>query len=265
MSTSWDPGQYGKYGGLRLRPALELLARVDVDAPENVYDLGCGVGEIARLMADRWPGARVVGSDRSDAMLEKARAAGPSRVHWQVDDAAAWEPDTPADVIFSNAMLHWIEGHAALFPRLANALRVGGVLAVQMPLSWSEPSHRLIRETLADGNHGRGYGSPALRARMGRRWVENADFYYDCLRPICSEIDIWETRYVQVLSGADPVLAWVKGTGLRPVLDELDGAELDGFLDEYAARLREAYPERPGGETLYPFPRLFLVARRAGP
>ncbi len=262
MSATWDPRQYEQYGGLRLRPALELLERVQVDDPRQVYDLGCGVGEIARIMADRWPAAHVVGSDRSEAMLEKARDAGPTRVTWKVEDAAMWAPEAPADVIFSNAMLHWIEGHRTVFPRLAGALVKGGVLAVQMPLSWPEPSHQLMRATLADGNGGRGYGDDALRTRMGRRWVESADFYYDCLRPSCSEVDIWQTTYVQVLTGTDPVLEWVKGSGLRPVLDALDGEERDGFLEEYASRLREAYPTRAGGETLYPFPRLFIVARR---
>lgn len=262
MSTSWDPRQYKHYGGLRLRPALELFERIDVDGPRNVYDLGCGVGEIARLMADRWPDAQVVGSDSSEAMIEKARAAGESRVRWTVEDASKWSAPQPADVIYANAMLHWLPGHDTIFPHLCEQLRPGGVLAVQMPLSWPEPSHRLMRETLAAGNAGRGYGDAALRAKMDRRWVDDADAYYDILKPRCAEIDIWETRYVQVLDGEDPVLEWVKGSGLRPILDALEGSELEGFLAEYGARLREAYPRRAAGETLYPFPRLFIVARR---
>ena len=119
-----------------------------------------------------------------------------------------------------------------------------------------------MRETLATGNSGQGYGADELRARMGRRWVEDADFYYDHLRPHCGEVDIWETRYVQILEGEDPVLEWVKGSGLRPVLDALEGVEREGFLSEYASRLREAYPRRSRGETLFPFARLFIVARR---
>lgn len=262
MGTSWDPRQYKHYGGLRLRPALELFERIDVDRPRRVYDLGCGVGEIARLMAERWPDAQVVGSDSSAAMIEKARAAGASRVQWVVEDAATWAAPQPVDVIYSNAMLHWLPRHDTVFPRLVEQLRPGGVLAVQMPLSWPEPSHRLMRETLAAGNGGKGYGDATLREQMDRRWVDDADAYYDLLKSRCSEIDIWETRYLQVLEGEDPVLEWVKGTGLRPILDALQDAELEGFLAEYAARLREAYPPRAGGETLYPFPRLFLVARR---
>ena len=262
MATTWDPTQYDRYGDHRLRPALELLGRVHVESPRTVFDLGCGAGEIARIMAERWPDASVVGCDSSEAMLAKARAAGPSRVSWQVQDARTWQPGEPADVVYSNAMLHWIEGHDTLFPRLVRSLRAGGVLAVQMPLSWPEPSHRLMREILAEGNGGRGYGDDALRAQLGRRWVEDAEVYYDLLRPLCSQIDIWETRYVQELRGADPVLEWVKGSGLRPVLDALHGDELDGFLSEYRGQLREAYPRRSGGETLYPFPRLFVVVRR---
>lgn len=262
MGTTWDPGQYQRYGGHRLRPALELLERIEIEAPRVVYDLGCGAGEIARIMAERWPEAHVFGVDSSEAMVAKARAAGPSRVEWRVEDAATFSPDEPVDVLYSNAMLHWIPEHREIFPHLAGTLRAGGVLAVQMPLSWPEPSHRLLRETLAHGNGGRGYGTDALRARVGRRWVEDADVYYDLLRPLCGDIDVWETRYLQVLAGADPVLEWVKGSGLRPVLDALDGDACESFLAEYSERLRQAYPPRSGGETLYPFPRLFLVARR---
>lgn len=262
MSTTWDPGQYARYGGLRLRPALELLSRVEIDDPKLVYDLGCGGGEIARILADRWPDADVVGSDSSEDMLAKARSAGPSRVRWERQDVATWAPPSSIDLLYSNAMLHWVEPHREIFPRLVAGLRAGGVLAVQMPLSWDEPSHRLMRETLSDGNSGRGYGDDALRARMGRRWVEDPDFYYDLLAPLCSEVDLWQTRYFQVLEGDDPVLEWVKGTGLRPILDALGEGDREAFLTDYGARLREAYPKRSAGETLFPFPRLFLVARR---
>ena len=262
LSTAWDPSQYARFGGLRLRPALELLARVDLEEPRIVYDLGCGGGEVARILAERWPEADVVGSDSSEEMLAKARAAGPSRVRWERQDVRTWAPPDPADLIYSNAMLHWVENHEEVLPRLAQALRTGGVLAVQMPLSWPEPSHRLMRETLADGNGGRGFGDDVLRSQMARRWVEDTDAYYDWLAPFCSEIDVWETRYFQVLTGDDPVLEWVKGTGLRPILEGLAGDERAAFLAEYAERLRTAYPRRAGGETLFPFPRLFLVARR---
>ena len=258
--TTWNPGQYAKFGDHRLRPALELLERVPLVGPEVVYDFGCGTGQVTALMAERWPGATVYGLDNSAQMLDKARSL-PVRVQWIEADIAEWKPEVAPDLIYSNATLQWLAGHDALFPRLAGFLRPGGCLAVQMPLSWPAPSHRLMRETLANGGpDGAPIGPESLGEVVGRNWVEPAARYYDLLAGIATSIDIWETEYLQVLSGDDPVLEWVSATGLRPILNGLDDADRTVFLEAYRARLREAYPARPDGHTLYPFGRLFIVA-----
>lgn len=258
--TRWDPAQYRKFSDHRLRPALELLARVPLESPGVISDLGCGAGEVTRIMAARWPEATVCGLDSSKDMLAKARAGG-GGVEWIEADVASWTPAKPADLIYSNATLHWLKDHRTLFPQLAGFLNTGGCLAVQMPLSFDAPSHRLMRETLADGGEGgRPLGSPELRAAVARRWVEDAGAYYDLLADRVRRLDIWTTEYLQVLDGEDPVLEWVKATGLRPVLNGLEDAERERFLDLYRRRLRNAYPQKPNGKTLYPFPRLFIVA-----
>lgn len=258
--TCWDPGQYLKFADHRLRPALELLSRINLAAPQTIYDLGCGAGNITRMIAERWPSAAVYGVDNSAEMLEQA-AAAPGPVRWRRADIEGWEPEAPPDLIFSNATLQWLTGHRDLFPRLLGYLRPGGVLAVQMPLSWDAPSHRLMRTTLADGaGDGRGFGTAELRQGMERNWVEAPEVYYDLLAGAAGGVDIWATEYLQVLAGADPVLEWVKGTGLRPVLNALEERERAAFLAAYARRLREQYPARADGRTLYPFRRLFIVA-----
>lgn len=258
--TAWSPAQYLKFGGHRLRPALELLDRVPLAAPDVVYDLGCGPGEVTRLMAERWPSAAVSGLDNSPQMIEKA-SEETSRVEWIEADIGDWVPAEAPDLIYSNATLHWVPDHALLFPRLLSFVRRGGCLAVQMPLSWDLPSHRLMRATLADGGpNGSPLGSAELREAVGRRWVEDAEYYYDLLAGSAGSLDIWETEYLQVLEGEDPVLEWVKSTGLRPILNGLAAAERDLFLATYAQRLRETYPMRADGHTLYPFRRLFIVA-----
>lgn len=148
--TSWDPLQYQKFADHRLRPALELLDRVTLTAPPLIYDLGCGSGEVTRLLAKRWPEARIVGLDSSKEMLATA-ASEPGNIPWVEADIRHWQPEAAPDLIYSNATLQWLEGHQELFPRLLGFLNPGGCLAVQMPLSWALPSHRLMRETLADG------------------------------------------------------------------------------------------------------------------
>ena len=262
-AVTWDPARYSRFTDARLRPALDLLSRVSLDAPRRIYDLGCGTGDITRIIATRWPRAAVTGTDLSAEMLEVA-AGEESRIGWEQIDVRAWKPPAPADLIYSNAMLHWVPDHDNLIRRLAGFLAPGGVLAIQMPLSWQEPSHRLMREVLATGGPGATpLGSAELRTRMGTQPVATPAYYHELLAPELNDIDIWETRYLQVLSGDDPVLEWVSGTALRPILEGLDQADLARFLEVYREKLRAAYPARPNGVTLFPFPRLFIVATRA--
>ncbi len=138
---------------------------------------------MARAMADRWPAAEVTGSDLSPEMLTEA-ATVPSRVSWEIGDVRNWQPDRGHDVIYSNAVLHWVDDHAELLPRLVSYLNPGGVLAIQMPLSWHEPSHQLMRATLATGGPGGSpLGDPALRQRYERPPVESPGWYHTILEP----------------------------------------------------------------------------------
>ena len=235
-----------------------------------VFDLGCGPGNITQKIADRFLNARVYGIDNSTEMLERARAETTSnpaseQIQWVHGDISSLDvvelAGSAADIMYSNAALHWLDDHEHLFPHLVSNLRVGGVLAVQMPMSYDCASHRLLRSCLTDSA---GTGSPraeSLLERMQQPPILDAERYYDLLSATC-EVDLWETTYWQELTGEDPVLDWVRGTALRPVLEQLEGPELDEFLARYARKLREAYPVRANGTTLFRFPRLFLTARR---
>jgi trans-aconitate 2-methyltransferase len=257
-SPTWDAAQYLRFAGERMRPAVDLLHRIPAElAPRRVIDLGCGTGEITLALKARWPQAEVTGLDSSAAMLEKARGLG-GEVAWLQADIAGWSSAQPFDLIFSNAALQWLDGHEALFPRLLAALAPRGVLAVQMPRNFAAPSHRLMRETAADGPW-RERLSGVLRTEP----VLPPERYYDLLAPLAAELDLWETEYLHVLGGETPVLDWVKGTGLRPLLDALtDADERAAFTARYQERLARAYPRRSDGRTLFPFRRLFLVAKR---
>ena len=259
--SHWDPNQYLKFADHRLRPALELLERVPLPEPHEIYDLGCGSGHVTRLMSQRWPSADIWGIDQSPEML--AQAAGElSPVNWMEADIRDWVPRGAPDLIYSNATLQWLDGHGELFPRLMSYVGPGGCLAVQMPLSWDLPSHQLMRSTLESaGPGGVRIGNVAVLTAVRRRWVEDAQIYYDLLSPLARRLDIWETEYLQLLTGEDAVLEWVKGTGLRPILNGLDEVDRQVFLDSYRQALRDAYPQRQGGTTLYPFRRLFIVAQ----
>lgn len=254
---AWDPAQYLKFAGPRLRPALDLLQRIDVEAPATVYDLGAGVGNVTRLIAARWPDADIVGVDSSAEMLAKAAAENP-RIAWRQADLGTWRPDRPADVIYSNAALHWLDGHDRLLPGLLAGLAPGGVLAVQMPRNFGARSHTSITETALDGPW-----QAALEPLLRPSPVAAPEFYYDLLAPLAASLDIWETEYLQVLEGANPVKEWTKGTWLSPLLAALEEPQRSRFEAVYGERVAAAYPPRGDGKTLFPFRRMFLIATAA--
>jgi trans-aconitate 2-methyltransferase len=255
--VAWDPRQYGRYADERSRPFADLTARVRASAPAYVVDLGCGDGARTATLAARWPGATVVGVDASADMLaagDAARAAGVELRHCRIED---WRADRRVDVLVSNAAFHWVPGHAELLPGLVAALAPGGELAFQVPANFGAPSHVLLSELRR---------SPRWRGRVGAGAdrtppVLEPGEYLDRLAALGCAVDAWETTYLHVLTGEDPVLEWVRGTALRPVLARLSPAEAKEFEAEYGARLRAAYPPGPEG-TVLPFRRIFVVARR---
>lgn len=257
--ASWDPEQYERYRAYRVRPADDLLARLPPElSPREVWELGCGAGEQAAALAARYPDARVRGLDSSAEMLAAARARS-GRVEWVQGDIAAFAPETAPDLIFTNAALQWLPHHEALFPRLVELLAPGGLFACQVPVSHGEIWHVQLRETAAQPR----WAGKLADARPLQP-VAAPGAYYDWVSPL-AEVDIWTTTYLHALAGDDPVVEWMKGTGLRPYLDLLpEPGERAAFLDAYRARTRATFPKRADGVTLFPFPRLFILARRRG-
>jgi trans-aconitate 2-methyltransferase len=257
--AAWDPTTYLRYAGERARPFADLLARVRHEAPSVVVDLGCGEGALTASLAHRWPAARVIGVDSSAEMLAAAHAhAVPERVSFELGDLRDWRATRPVDVLVSNAAMHWVPGHADLLRRWAAELAPGGELAVQVPGNFRAPTHTLLTEICR---------SPRWSARVAAiaprpDAVLEPVGYLDVLTDAGLDADVWETTYLHVLRGADPVLGWVRGTVLRPVLAELDAGEAEELTTAYAAALRSAYPERPDGTTVLPFRRIFVVGRR---
>lgn len=259
----WDPVQYLKYGDERRRPAADLIARIPLDTAARIVDLGCGAGNVTRLLAERWRDARVTGVDNSAAMLTRAREAteGDPRFEWLEADLATWLPREPVDLVFSNAALHWLDGHALLFPRLFAKVAPGGALAAQMPANHGAPSHTLLAE-VADSARWRSRLASLVRPAP----VAPAATYFGLLAGAAHQIDAWTTEYLHVLPAASdnvhPVVAWTRGTTLTPFLAALDGSEQRAFLRDYTARIELAYPPLVDGRVLFAFRRLFVVAVR---
>ncbi len=254
LQQGWDPSRYAAFRGLRLRPALDLLAQVPDLPAGDVVDLGCGDGAAAGPLRLRFPERRLLGLDGSAEML--ARAAGyDAKVQ---ADIAGWQADSPPALIFSNAVLQWLPDHAALMPRLAGLLSPDGVLAVQMPRNHLAPSHALLRDTAArlfpDLFSTAGYVPP----------VQDPAFYRGLLAPL-GRVTLWETEYLQELAPAaagHPVRAFTESTAMLPFLDRLTRDEGAVLTAAYDAALAAAYPLLPEGGALFPFRRLFFICQR---
>lgn len=252
----WDPATYMEFAAERTRPAADLLARVPHQKPFRVVDLGCGPGNSTALLAACWPEAQVLGVDASIPMIETA-SASTLTAQFVVGDFESWEPPAPPDVIFANAAFQWSRDPIALARRYFAHLAPGGVLAVQVPQNFDQPSHVLMREVASNG--------PWADKLEDARWYDpggfarGADFARALPR---ARRDIWTTEYLHILRGPDPVFRWMAGTGLRPFLERLEGEERAAFEDAIMTRFAAAYPLEKDGSTYFPFRRLFLVAAR---
>jgi trans-aconitate 2-methyltransferase len=253
---SWSAAQYSKFEVERNRPILDLLAQITRTDVSTAADLGCGPGNSTQLLQRRFPAARMVGIDSAPDMIAAARTRLPG-LDFEEVDIAGWAHPGHFDLILANASLQWVPDHRNLFPRLLRRLGSGGVLAVQMPDNLDEPAHRLMRTIAADGP----WAAKLAAAAAARAERQSAGWYYGLLRGAAETVDVWQTTYTHALAGgADAVVEWFKGTGLRPFLGPLDDAERQMFLGRYRAAIAEAYPPLPDGTVLLPFPRLFILA-----
>lgn len=251
MSHVWDPDRYLTYADERGRPFVELVARIGAASPRTVVDLGCGPGHLTSLLADRWPGSSVVGVDSSAEMIAASRD---DRIRFEVGDLRSWTG--PVDVLVSNATLQWVPEHLDLLPRLVGQVNPGGWLAFQVPANFEEPSHTIRTELAAEAPyaaHTQGVAVPSSHPPAT---------YLDALAGLGCAVDVWETTYLHVLTGPDPVFTWVSGTGARPTLQALPDDLRPAFEAEFKRRLSEAYPEQEYGVVL-PFRRTFAVAQVA--
>lgn len=255
--SEWNPKLYMQFQNERTQPAIDLISRLDVSDPQTIIDLGCGPGNSTEMLRRRWPEAKITGLDSSSEMIEAAKTNYPQET-WFLSDLATWKTDTPCDIVFSNAALHWLPGHDKLVTHLLDQVAPGGALAFQIPTSSKSLLHPLILQT-ADEVQWR----TQMAAAKNVMTSESPAFYYDALQDKTSSLAIWETEYCHVMENHAAILEWISSTRLRPFLDCLDGEDQKArFNALLAERLHAAYPTQKDGKVLFPFRRLFVIAYR---
>jgi len=261
-SPSWNPEQYLKFAAERARPFADLIARVPTARPRAIVDLGCGAGNVTRTLLDRWPDAHVLGVDRSPEMIAAAAQHASERLAFTVGDLTTWQPAGPVDLIVSNAALHWVPEHVHRFPMWIADLAPGGSLAFQVPANADRRAAAALDAITGSPRWSSFFGSVHRAGALAENpdGVRTPDVYADILGNLGCAVDAWETTYLHVLPGDDPVVEWFRGSGLRPYLDALDPDLRSEFLAEVRAAFRDVFPRRAYG-TVLPFRRIFVVAQ----
>lgn len=266
MSNKWNCETYSRFLDLRTRPARDLLAAIPSDfQPKIVYDLGCGPGNSTILLKQRWPNARVIGTDNSVEMLNTARKSYPE-IEFIEQDIAHFSPkeEHKIDCLFANASLQWLPDHETLFPQLLRYVDSGGIFAIQMPNNFHSFTHQTILRVLENSSH----ACLIKNLRYGNLTKPLYDLtsYYDLFFKIgIKEIQIWETKYFQEMQDHQDIFNWVKGTALTPILSSMDDASKEWFQKEYVKSISTKYPKQANGKVLLPFQRIFMAGKVLSP
>lgn len=199
MAHSWDPQVYLRFGDERGRPFFDLMSRVGAEAPTRVVDLGCGPGNLTATLRQRWPSAEVHGVDASAKMIRDAQRLADDRLSFEVADLRSFDAAGPVDVLASNATLQWVPGHLGLLESLVGQLAPGGWLALQVPGNFEAPVHALLSDLARDPRFA------AHTKDVQYPESHDADEYLTALAGMGCRVDAWETTYLHVLSGPDPV------------------------------------------------------------
>ena len=255
--SNWNAAHYLKYGDERTRAAADLAARIELDAPKTIADLGCGPGNSTQILWTRWPHCDVLGVDNSSEMIETAKQSFPEQ-NWLLADLSDWTPANRMDLIYSNAALQWLPNHDVLIRHLFTMVAPGGALAFQIPSATYATVRKLIHDISRDSTWTERMDGPRNALTM-----EDPSFYYDALVAGATRLDIWETEYNHVLDSKESIVDWIESTGLRPFLAALDDDnECNAFLTELHRRVSVAYESRADGKVLFPFRRIFVIAYR---
>lgn len=253
---TWNSELYLQFANERTQPSIDLISRIQLE-PLRIVDLGCGPGNSTAMLRQRWQQADIMGIDNSPDMIAAAAKTYPAE-QWILADIATWEADTPFDLVFSNATLHWLPDHACLFPHLFAQVAPGGALAIQIPAAQQSPLRQVALEVASDPTW-----SHRMNAAYHAQTRETPSFYYDLMQPIATRLEMWETEYYHVMDSPQAIVTWFRGSGLRPFLEALeDETQKQRFEQQLLDGYTQAYPPQKDGRILFPFRRLFLIAYR---
>lgn len=252
----WNPDLYLKFDKERTQPSIDLVSRITIHKPSRIIDIGCGPGNSTQILVQKWPDSMIIGVDNSPAMIEKAKKDYPDQ-NWQILDAGKDKFEGDYDLVFSNATIQWIPDHVNLLKKFHQLLSEKGIIAVQIPLFWDMPLGKAILNIAANSRW-----NSVTKEVTALFTIHDYPFYYDNLSELYHSIDIWESNYIHILDSQYSILEMIRSTGLRPFLDRLaSDTDKKDFEDMVLKEIRKDYPLQKDGKVLFPFKRLFFIAK----
>lgn len=252
----WNSKQYLKFKTERTQPAIDLVNRINIDNPKKIIDIGCGPGNSTQVLSSRHPSSYILGVDKSEDMISTANK-NYSNLDFMICDVSVElsQINNRFDIVFSNACIQWIPDHKQLIRNMLNLCNTNGILAVQIPMNYEEPIHKIIGEVSTSHKWKEFFAEPRVFHTLSQ------GEYFDLLSEISDDFDIWETVYYHVMKSYDDILEWYRGTGLRPYLDVLPEHKKKEFESDIMKNLIQRYPKQINGEIIFGFPRFFFTAR----
>jgi trans-aconitate 2-methyltransferase len=253
----WNPNLYLKFDKERTQPSIDLVSRIEYDNPARIIDIGCGPGNSTQILYQRWSNSTIIGADNSPAMIKKATDDYPNQ-KWILYDAGKDDIEGKFDIVFSNATIQWIPDHEALLKRLSAMVIENGILAIQLPLFFDMPLGQSIVEIANNKKW-----QQATKGVKELFTINTPSFYYDQLVRYFCIIDIWTTDYYHVMESHLSILEMIRTTGLKPYLERIeDDNEKIEFEALVLDKISNDYPIQTDGKVLFPFKRLFFIAKK---
>lgn len=254
--SNWDSIQYLKFSKERTQPAIDLANRIEIN-PQSIIDIGCGPGNSTAILAEKFLNAKILGIDNSENMIASAKK-NYSDIEFMLCDAENGfsELERKFDVVFSNACIQWIPNHEKLLKNMMSLLNKNGILAIQTPMNYEEPIHKIIAKVTKSDKWKDKFPNPRIFYNL------MPSEYYDILSKISLDFTMWTTTYFHRMKSHDSIIEWYRGTGLRPYLNVLDENDKLEFEKDIFVEVVKAYPTQRNGEIIFRFPRFFFTARK---
>jgi trans-aconitate 2-methyltransferase len=249
----WNPDQYNQFKKERYQPFFDLINHITPQPNLSILDLGCGTGELTKVVADNFPDSNVKGIDNSPEMLAQAPqqsnlSFGLRSIEEQLLENETW------DLIIANASLQWIDDHQKLFPTIISKLNGGGQLAIQMPSQTENILNKMLLELVQEYPF-----HQALEGWTRPSPVLSLDDYTNILfKHGGKELVIYQKVYPIIAQSSEELYAFIAGSALVPYMERLSEIMKDELEKSLKRKIAETFDSSP---AVYAFKRIILYAR----